>query len=110
MHENSGKKMRIILISSSCLLAVILFIRAPQKKYFSWWDKSKYEIWSNFVEKTLFYYEGVDGTAKNSGTPEKSAAKPEKPVIKTKADAAKALRNGEITNQEYIDYLKKLKK
>jgi len=61
-NENSGKKMRIILITSSCLLAFILFIRAPQKKYFSWWDKSKYEIWSNFVEKTLFYYEGVDGT------------------------------------------------
>jgi spermidine synthase len=61
-NENSGKKMTIILLSSTCLLAYFLFLKAPQKKYFSWWDKSKYEPWSNFVEKTLFYYEGVDGT------------------------------------------------
>jgi spermidine synthase len=37
-------------------------MRAPARKYFTWWDKSRYELWSNFVQNTPFYYEGVDGT------------------------------------------------
>jgi spermidine synthase len=57
-----NKRLKTILLSFTLLLTLILFIKAPAKKYFSWWDKSRYELWSNFVEKTLFYYEGVDGT------------------------------------------------
>jgi spermidine synthase len=44
------------------ILSSALFLKAPAKKYFSWWDKSRYEIWTNFVERILFYYEGVDAT------------------------------------------------
>jgi spermidine synthase len=44
------------------LFTFILILYAPAKRYFSWWDKSRYELWSNFVQKIPFYYEGVDGT------------------------------------------------
>jgi spermidine synthase len=57
-----NEKLKIILLSVTVVLSSALFLKAPAKKYFSWWDKSRYEIWTNFVEKILFYYEGVDAT------------------------------------------------
>ena len=56
------EKIKLILLSVVVVLSTALIIKAPSRRYFSWWDKSRYEIWSNFVEKTLFYYEGVDAT------------------------------------------------
>jgi spermidine synthase len=56
------KKLKYILLSGTLVLSIILFLGAPVKKYFSWWDKSRYEPWTNFVEKTPFYYEGTDAT------------------------------------------------
>jgi spermidine synthase len=57
-----NEKLKIILLSVTVILSSALFLKAPAKKYFSWWDKSRYEIWTNFVERILFYYEGVDAT------------------------------------------------
>jgi spermidine synthase len=56
------KKLKVILLSGTMVLSIILFFGAPEKKYFSWWDKSRYEPWTNFVEKIPFYYEGTDAT------------------------------------------------
>ncbi len=55
-------RLKIAVLSVTVLVSALLFLKAPGKKYFSWWDKSRYELWSNFVEKVLFYYEGVDAT------------------------------------------------
>lgn len=60
--KSMDRRLKMIMLSSAFVFSFVLFIKAPTKKYFSWWDKSRYELWSNFVEKTLFYYEGVDGT------------------------------------------------
>jgi spermidine synthase len=57
-----NRRLKIIMISWTLILSVLLFLKVPDKKYFSWWDKSRYEIWTNFVEKIPFYYEGVDAT------------------------------------------------
>jgi spermidine synthase len=57
-----NKRLKVILLSATLVLSTLLFLKAPDKKYFSWWDKSRYELWTNFVEKVYFYYEGVDGT------------------------------------------------
>ena len=56
------KKLKVILLSVTIVLSMLLLLKAPNKKYFSWWDKSRYELWTNFVEKIPFYYEGVDAT------------------------------------------------
>jgi spermidine synthase len=61
-NQHLKKRLKTILLSVTLALSLLLILNTPDKKYFSWWDKSKYEIWSNFVEKTFFYYEGVDGT------------------------------------------------
>ncbi len=57
-----NRKLKIILLSVTALISVVLLLKTPDKKYFSWWDKSRYELWSNFVEKVYFYHEGVDAT------------------------------------------------
>lgn len=57
-----NKRIRVISLAITLPATFILMLNAPAKRYFSWWDKSKYELWSNFVEKIPFYYEGVDGT------------------------------------------------
>jgi spermidine synthase len=61
-NESVTKKLRITLLSGTLVLSTLLIMKAPNKKYFSWWDKSRYELWTNFVEKVPFYYEGVDAT------------------------------------------------
>jgi len=61
-NESVKKKLKIILLSGTLVLSTLLILKAPNKKYFSWWDKSRYELWTNFVEKVPFYYEGVDAT------------------------------------------------
>jgi spermidine synthase len=62
LYNSMNKKLRVILLSVTLVFTMLLFLQAPAKKYFSWWDKSRYELWSNFVEKIPFYYEGVDAT------------------------------------------------
>jgi spermidine synthase len=61
-NQLMNKKLKIILLSVTLVLSFVLFLKVPSKKYFSWWDKSKYELWTNFVEKIPFYYEGTDAT------------------------------------------------
>lgn len=61
-NQMMKKKLKVILMLGTLVLSIILFLKAPEKKYFSWWDRSKYDIWTNFVEKVPFYYEGTDGT------------------------------------------------
>lgn len=56
------KKLKVITIASALTVSIFLLLKIPSRRYFSWWDKSKYELWSNFVEKTYFYYEGADAT------------------------------------------------
>jgi spermidine synthase len=61
-NNSMVKRLKIIMLSTTLLLSFLLFFKAPAKRYFTWWDKSRYELWTNFVEKIPFYYEGVDGT------------------------------------------------
>jgi spermidine synthase len=61
-NQAMKKNLKVILLSGTLVLSIILFLKAPEKKYFSWWDKSRYEPWTNFVEKIPFYYEGTDAT------------------------------------------------
>ncbi len=56
------KRRKAVSLSLAIIAAFFLIVKAPARKYFSWWDKSRYELWSNFVQKVPFYYEGVDGT------------------------------------------------
>jgi spermidine synthase len=53
---------KMFITSVTVLVALFLFIKAPEKQYFSWWDRNKVEIWSNFVERVPFYDEGPDAT------------------------------------------------
>jgi spermidine synthase len=61
-NQMMNKRLKYILLAGTLVLSIILFLGAPSKKYFSWWDKSRFEPWTNFVEKTPFYYEGTDAT------------------------------------------------
>ncbi len=61
-NQQLKNRLKAIMLSGSLVLFILLLLQAPSKKYFSWWDKSKYDIWTNFVEKTPFYYEGTDAT------------------------------------------------
>lgn len=61
-NKTMQKRLKFIMLLSTVILSVLLFLKAPAKKYFSWWDKSKNEPWTNFVEKIPFYYEGTDAT------------------------------------------------
>ena len=61
-NKTMNQRLKFIMLASTIVLSVILFLKAPAKKYFSWWDKSKSEPWTNFVEKIPFYYEGTDAT------------------------------------------------
>jgi spermidine synthase len=61
-NQSMKKRLKAILLSGTLVLSLALFLGAPTKKYFSWWDKSRFEPWTNFVEKVPFYYEGTDAT------------------------------------------------
>lgn len=60
--DTLSKRARTISLAGAFLATFLLMINTPAKRYFSWWDKSRYELWTNFVQKIPFYYEGVDGT------------------------------------------------
>jgi spermidine synthase len=61
-NRNLKTGLKTILASSTLLLALLMLLKAPNTEYFSWWDKSRVEIWSNFVENIPFYDEGPDAT------------------------------------------------
>jgi spermidine synthase len=53
---------KVILAAPSLLITFFMLFKSPETKYFSWWDRNKVEIWSNFVENIPFYDEGPDAT------------------------------------------------
>jgi spermidine synthase len=61
-NRNLSSKYRIALLTSLLALSGFMILKAPKTEYFSWWDKSRAEIWSNFVENVPFYDEGPDAT------------------------------------------------
>ncbi len=61
-NQNQRLKYRLALLGSTLAISLLLFTKTPKTEYFSWWDKSRVEIWSNFVENIPFYDEGPDAT------------------------------------------------
>jgi spermidine synthase len=61
-NRNLRTGFKTILVTSTLLITLIMILKAPNTEYFSWWDKSRVEIWSNFVENIPFYDEGPDAT------------------------------------------------
>jgi len=55
-------RFKVLILSVTGVVASFLFLNTPDKQYFSWWDRNKVEIWSNFVEGIPFYDEGPDAT------------------------------------------------
>jgi spermidine synthase len=56
------KKFKAIILTSTAIITFIMLLNAPDKQYPSWWDRSKVEIWKNFIESIPFYEEGPDAT------------------------------------------------
>jgi spermidine synthase len=55
-------KFKAIVLSSTAIISLIMLMNTPEKQYPLWWDRSKVEIWKNFVENIPFYEEGPDAT------------------------------------------------
>lgn len=56
------KRLKALIISATAIICIILLINTPERQYPTWWDRSKVEIWKNFVESIPFYEEGPDAT------------------------------------------------